>query len=127
MGQILSKNIAEEFKTVLSTDSSIFIGSSIMSGKDRAKRAIKAALSSRLSKGAKITNSELVLLLITSSSIEITLDEISEINDYIKQQSGNKTKIIITVAEDNNLEEAIGITIIANGFDSINNYSEDSN
>ena len=55
---------------------------------------------------------------------EITLEEISVISDYIQQESTNQPNIILNVTEDNNLENAIGIIIIATGFKSKINLSE---
>ena len=96
----------------------------VASGNNRAEKAIKTALLSPLHKGATITNSENIVVLISIGLEEITLDEISEISDYIQQESTNQPNIILNVTEDNNLENAIGIIIIATGFKSKINLSE---
>lgn len=79
---------------------------------------------SPLHKGATITNSEHIVVLISIGLEEITLDEISEISDYIQKESTNQPNIILNVTEDNNLENAIGIIIIATGFKSKINLLE---
>jgi cell division protein FtsZ len=57
------------------------------------------------------------LLLIVSGSVEITIDEIGEINDYIQSEAGNSANIIMGVGEDESLGEAVSVTVIATGFD----------
>lgn len=124
MGLILSETILIDFKNIINNSDSIFIGTSVASGNNRAEKAVKTALLSPLHKGATITNSEHIVVLISIGSEEITLEEISEISDYIQQESTNKPNIILNVSEDKNLEDAIGITIIASGFKSKINLSE---
>ena len=127
MGLILSETLLIDFKNIISNNDNIFIGSSVASGNNRAEKAIKKALLSPLHKGATITNSEHIVVLISIGLEEITLDEISEISDYIQQESTNQPNIILNVTEDNNLENAIGITIIASGFKSKINLTEINN
>lgn len=124
MGLILSETLLIDFKNIINNNDNIFIGSSVASGNNRAEKAIKTALLSPLHKGATITNSEHIVVLISIGLEEITLDEISEISDYIQQESTNQPNIILNVTEDNNLENAIGIIIIATGFKSKINLSE---
>ena len=127
MGLILSETLLIDFKNIISNNDNIFIGSSVASGNNRAEKAIKMALLSPLHKGATITNSEHIVVLISIGLEEITLDEISEISDYIQQESTNQPNIILNVSEDKNLENAIGITIIATGFKSKINLTEINN
>ena len=93
------------------------MGSSSASGSGRAHEAISKALDSPLLNDNKITGAKNVLLLIVSGSQEITIDEIGEINEYIQSEAGNGANIIMGVGEDNNLGEAISVTVIATGFD----------
>src|SRR5690606_3736021 len=53
---------------------------------------------------------------IVSGSQEITIDEIGEINDHIQIEAGHGANIIMGVGEDENLGEAIAVTVIATGF-----------
>ena len=122
MGLILSETLLIDFKNIITNNDNIFIGSSVASGNNRAEKAIKKALLSPLHKGATITNSEQIVVLISIGLEEITLEEISVISDYIQQESTNKPNIILNVSEDKNLENAIGITIIASGFKSKINF-----
>ena len=127
MGLILSETLLIDFKNIINNNDNIFIGSSVASGNNRAEKAIKTALLSPLHKGATITNSENILVLITIGLDEITITEVSEICDYIQQESMNKPNIIMNINEDINLENALGITIIATGFKSKINLTEMNN
>ena len=103
-------------KTVLSDSGTAIMGSASAAGEDRAKDAITKALDSPLLNDNKIRGAKNVLLLIVSGSDEITIDEIGEISDYIQEEAGHSANIIMGVGEDEGLENAIAITIIATGF-----------
>ena len=103
-------------KTVLSNSGTAIMGSATASGKSRANEAIMQALDSPLLNDNKITGAKNVLLLIVSGKEEITIDEIGEINDHIQQEAGHGANIIMGVGEDESLEDAISVTVIATGF-----------
>ena len=107
----------KDAKTVLTNSGSAIMGSGMSSGTNRAQEAIVKALDSPLLNDNKITGSKNVLLLIVSGTEEITIDEIGEISDFIQSEAGNNTNIIMGVGEDEKLENAISVTIIATGFD----------
>ncbi|MGB6150790.1 MAG: cell division protein FtsZ [Pricia sp.] len=104
-------------KTVLSNSGTAIMGSATATGSMRASEAITKALDSPLLNDNKITGAKNVLLLIVSGGQEITIDEIGEINDYIQVEAGHGANIIMGVGEDEDLGEAIAVTIIATGFD----------
>ncbi|GAA0718233.1 cell division protein FtsZ [Aquimarina litoralis] len=104
-------------KTVLSNSGTAIMGSAHASGAKRAHDAIVKALDSPLLNDNKITGAKNVLLLIVSGKEEITIDEIGEINDHIQQEAGHGANIIMGVGEDESLEDAISVTVIATGFD----------
>jgi cell division protein FtsZ len=103
-------------KTVLSNSGTAIMGSAKEEGQTRAKTAIVKALDSPLLNDNKITGAKNVLLLIVSGTNEVTLDEIGEINDYIQDEAGYDANIIMGVGEDEELGEAIAVTIVATGF-----------
>lgn len=113
----LTMNIdLKDAKTVLSDSGTAIMGSFVASGPDRAKIAIQSALDSPLLNDNKITGAKNVLLLITFGSDEITIDEISEINEYIQNEAGHNANIIMGIGEDEKLEDSISVTVIATGF-----------
>lgn len=105
-------------KTVLSDSGTAIMGSSTASGSARANEAITKALDSPLLNDNKITGAKNVLLLIVSGGQEITIDEIGEINDFIQMEAGQTANIIMGIGEDDDLGDAIAVTVIATGFNS---------
>ncbi|WP_036826526.1 cell division protein FtsZ [Polaribacter sp. Hel1_85] len=103
-------------KTVLSNSGTAIMGSAKEEGQTRAKNAIVKALDSPLLNDNKITGAKNVLLLIVSGTNEVTLDEIGEINDYIQDEAGYDANIIMGIGEDEDLGDAIAVTIVATGF-----------
>jgi cell division protein FtsZ len=106
----------KDAKTVLKDSGSAIMGSSSSSGNNRAQEAIVNALDSPLLNDNKINGCKNVLLLIVCGTDEITIDEIGEINEYIQEEAGNNTNIIMGVGEDLSLGDEIAVTIIATGF-----------
>ncbi|AFJ90702.1 cell division protein FtsZ [Blattabacterium sp. (Blaberus giganteus)] len=103
-------------RTVLKESGTAVMGSAIAVGENRAKEAVVQALDSPLLNDNKITGAKNVLLLIVSGKIEITIDEIGIISDYIQAEAGNNANIIMGLGEDESLEESISVTIVATGF-----------
>ncbi len=103
-------------KTVLANSGTAIMGSSTAVGSSRAKDAISKALDSPLLNDNKIKGAKNVLLLIVSGTEEITIDEIGEISDHIQDEAGHSANIIMGVGEDDTLDGAIAITVIATGF-----------
>lgn len=106
----------EDVRTVMKESGTALMGSSVAEGEDRAIKAVSQALSSPLLNDNDITGANYILLYITSGETEITMDEISEITDYIQNETGNTADIIWGNGTDLNLGNKIGVTIIATGF-----------
>lgn len=107
----------KDAKTVLSNSGTAIMGSAIASGENRAKEAILSALDSPLLNDNKISGAKNVLLLIVSGTdCEITIDEIGEISDHIQNEAGHMANIITGIGEDEKLGESVSVTIIATGF-----------
>ena len=106
----------KDAKTVLSNSGRAIMGSATATGTNRSEDAISKALDSPLLNDNKITGAKNVLLLIVSGKEEITIDEIGEINDFIQAEAKSDVNIIMGVGEDEALEDAISVTIVATGF-----------
>ncbi|GGK42229.1 MULTISPECIES: cell division protein FtsZ [Flavobacteriaceae] len=106
----------KDAKTVLSNSGTAIMGSATASGANRSLEAISKALDSPLLNDNKITGAKNVLLLIVSGAEEITIDEIGEINDYIQSEAKTNVNIIMGVGEDENLGDAVAVTVVATGF-----------
>lgn len=103
-------------KTVLANSGTAIMGSAEAIGDERARKAIEGALDSPLLNDNKITGAKNVLLLIVSGAHEVTIDEIGEISDHIRDEAGNNVNIILGVGDDDSIGDAICVTIVATGF-----------
>ena len=107
-------------KTVLSNSGTAIMGSGTASGDGRAIKAVKGAIESPLLDNNHIRGAKKVLLLIVSGAEEVTFEEMGEISDFIQDQvmieGGAPADIIMGVAEDDELESAVNVTVVATGF-----------
>lgn len=107
--KLLAKNQAE---ADLLKSKPKHIGFAIASGNNRAEKVIRLAISALLfDDKLKVINS-FILLLISSDIVEINLDEIGLINDYIQEKADYKASITMEVSEDENLGEAIAVSVL---------------
>ena len=106
--------------TVMRKGGVAILGSGRASGEDRAQVAIQQALNSPLLDNSDIRGAKWVLININSSkgASEFTMDEVDTIQEYLISQAGSETEVILGLGYDDSLEDNIGITIIATGFDS---------
>jgi cell division protein FtsZ len=92
------------------------MGSAAAEGENRAVRAAEQALNSPLLNDNVIEGARYILLNITSGDMEVTMDEVGEINDYIQAQAGQTADIIMGIGIDSTLGDKVGVTVIATGF-----------
>jgi len=105
-----------DVKTVMKDSGAAIMGSGRATGEGRAKRAVQSALESPLLNDNDINGANFVLLNITFGNHELLMDEISEITDYIQEQSGTNAEVIWGYGHDETLGEDICATVIATGF-----------
>ena len=105
-----------DVQTVMSNSGVAIMGSATATGEERARLAIEEALTSPLLNNNDIEGARSVLLNITSGSEEITMDEVSEITDYVVSVTSRDTTLIWGIGSDESLGEQISVTIIATGF-----------
>ncbi|MDI9358185.1 MAG: cell division protein FtsZ [Phycisphaerales bacterium] len=104
--------------TVMKNGGVAVLGSAAEEGDNRAQKAVEIALSSPLLDDNDIQGAKWILLNILSGSgnHECTMDEIDLITNYIRQQAGADTDIIVGLGQDQNLGGKIALTLIATGF-----------
>lgn len=107
----------EDVKTVMKNSGRAIMGSATAEGENRAIEAVKAALASPLLNDNEIEGASNVLLYITSGSEEISMDEVTEITDYIQHEARAQAEIIWGNGYDESLGSKICITLIATGFE----------
>ena len=106
----------KDVRTVMKDSGVAIMGSSSSDGEHRALEAVKGALASPLLKDNEIEGARYILLNISSGSKEVTMDEVSVITDYIQEKAGLSADLIWGNCYDETLEEKISVTIIATGF-----------
>ena len=116
----------EDVKTVIEDSGKAIMGSSAAEGEGRALTAIENAMSSPLLNDNDIRGARNILLYIMTGSVDITMDEITEITDYVHQESGgdHDADVIWGNGTDESLGDKIAITIIATGFNAKKNVRE---
>jgi len=107
----------QDVKTVMQNSGTAIMGSATAEGEDRARIAVKEALSSPLLNDNKIAGASDILLYISSGKDEITFDEVTEITDFIQEEAGQNAEIIWGNGMDETLGSKISITLIATGFE----------
>lgn len=106
----------EDVNTVMRGSGIAIMGSATAEGEERARRAIDAAMNSPLLEDNDIRGAQHILLNITSGKKEVTMDEVSEITDYVQEEAGYGTNIIWGNCRDESLGEKLSVTLIATGF-----------
>ncbi len=109
----------EDVNFVMKDSGVAIMGSALSSGEDRAKKVIQNALNCPLLEDNDIRGAKHILLNITTGrNPEITMDEVSEITEYIQQEAGFETDLIWGSCVDDSLNDQISVTLIATGFGS---------
>lgn len=108
----------EDVKTVMKDAGAAVMGSSTDEGEGRAIRAAGAAISSPLLNNIDIRGAEKILLSIMSGEEEeLSMDELSEITEYIQEKAGDNAEVIFGQGIDPDLKKSIRVTVIATGFE----------
>ncbi len=105
-----------DVQTVMNDSGVALMGSGRASGENRAIKAVQQALSSPLLNNNDIEGAQDILLNIISGNEEATMDEISEINEYVQEAAGYTADLIWGNTTDPNLGNEIAVTVIATGF-----------
>ncbi|MCX6267827.1 MAG: cell division protein FtsZ [Bacteroidetes bacterium] len=107
----------EDVKTVMKNSGVAIMGTGIANGPNRAQTAVEEALNSPLLDNNDINGAGNLLLYISSGKNEITMDEVTEITDYIQEKTKSTGDIIWGNGFEESLDDKISVTIIATGFD----------
>lgn len=107
----------EDVKTVMKNSGVAIMGTGVSNGPNRALSAVEEALNSPLLDNNDISGAVNLLLYISSGKNEITMDEVTEITDYIQKKTQSAGDIIWGNGFDESLDDKISVTIIATGFD----------
>lgn len=112
----------EDVKTVMKDSGAAVMGSAVASGEGRARRAIEEALASPLLNNTDIKGAKKILLSVSYGlDVELLMDELSSITDYISELVGDDQEMIFGQGIEADLGDSIRVTIIATGFDAARN------
>jgi cell division protein FtsZ len=106
-----------DVKYVMTSGGAAIMGAAVAEGNGRAMKAVQGALNSPLLNDNDIRGAKKILVNISSGLDEqVTIDEITEINEYI-QEVAKETDIIFGTCDDATMGSKLSVTIIATGFE----------
>ncbi len=107
-----------DVERVMKNSGAAVMGSAMASGEGRALKAIEQALYSPLIDGGNVFGAKNMLLSIAyGDDADFTMDELTDITDYITEKVGDQADVIPGIGGDSSLGDAIRVTIIATGFE----------
>lgn len=109
----------QDVNTVMREGGVAIMGIGISEGENRAVKAAQSAINTPLLNNGHMDGARNVLLNITSGSNEVTMDEIGLVTDFVQESIGHDCEIIWGNCSDDNLGDKLSITIIATGFENL--------
>ncbi|HMP99072.1 MAG TPA: cell division protein FtsZ [Cyclobacteriaceae bacterium] len=107
----------QDVRTVMLEAGAAVMGSAETRGENRARKAAEEALASPLLDNRDIMGAKKILLSIISGvEAELSMDELSEITEFIQEQAGDDAEVIFGHGLDADLGDRIRVTVIATGF-----------
>ncbi|MBT0811450.1 cell division protein FtsZ [Litoribacter ruber] len=108
----------EDVKTVMYDAGAAVMGSATEEGEGRAIKAAEKAIASPLLNNVDIRGAQKILLSIMSGEEEeLSMDELSEITEFIQEKAGEEAEVIFGQGIDQDLKKCIRVTVIATGFE----------
>lgn len=111
---IINRDFAD-VKAVMKGMGYALMGTAVATGEDRARLAAEQAINSPLLEDASIHGAKGILINITGSS-DLRLHEVHEASTIIQEKAHEDANIIFGAVLDEEMGEAIKITVIATGF-----------
>src|SRR5437588_4547490 len=105
-----------DVRTVMQNGVAAIMGTGMGRGENRAMEAVQQAISSPLLDNISITGATGVLINITGGE-DLTLGEVTQISDVVKDAAGEEAEIIFGTVNDPAMHGEIRVTVIATGFD----------
>lgn len=108
----------EDVRTVMKDSGAAVMGSGRASGENRARQAAELALHSPLLNNTNVKGAGKILFSVTyGPQANMTMDELSEITDYIQEEVASDAFMIWGYGEDNTLNDELVVTVIATGYE----------
>lgn len=107
----------QDVRTVMLNAGAAVMGTTETRGENRARAAAEGALASPLLDNRDIMGAQKILLsIISGAQAELSMDELSEITEYIQEQAGDEAEMIFGHGVDPELDDRIRVTVIATGY-----------
>jgi cell division protein FtsZ len=112
--------------TVMRNGRRAILGHAAVAGENRALHAVEQALNSPLLNDNNIRGAKWLLINITSApgEFEHTVDEVEIIQQYLAQQAGEDTDVIMGLGFEEGMGDKLGITLIASGIDHPESFTQ---
>jgi cell division protein FtsZ len=107
----------EDVNTVMRNSGVAIMGTGRAEGENRANKAVEEALASPLLNDNNIKGAKNILLYISSGDEEISMDEVTEVTEYIQYEAGSDADVIWGNGTDASLGDSISVTLVVTGFD----------
>jgi len=115
----------EDVRTVMKDAGAAVMGTGIANGDDRSLRATVEALNSPLLNNNSIAGAKRVLVSVAyGEEMEITMAEVTQITDYINEQTGDHDELKFAHVVDSSLGDSLKVTVIVTGFSEERNQEE---
>ena len=105
-----------DVSTIMRNSGLAIMGSAYGHGPNRAIEAIQEALNSPLLNNNDITGAKSVLLNVTYGTSEISMDELSDITDFVYNSISEDAHFIWGMGVDESIGDGINVTIVATRF-----------
>src|SRR3989454_1039559 len=105
-----------DVRTVMQNGGAAIMGTGTGRGENRAMEAVQQAISSPLLDNISIAGATGVLINITGGE-DLTLGEVTQISDVVKDAAGEDAEIIFGPVNDPAMHGEIRVTVIATGFE----------
>jgi len=115
---IINRDFAD-VKTIMHGQGYAVMGTAVATGQNRAVDAANRAISSPLLEDNSIQGAQGILINISGSS-SLTLHEVHEASSVIQKAAHENANIIFGAVQDDNMKDALKITVIAAGFKEAN-------
>lgn len=107
-----------DVRTIMASRGPALMGTGFGEGDNRAQEAAQEAISSPLLDDVSISGARGVLINITGG-LDLAIDEVTQISSIIQEEAGDDAEIIFGAVHDPDLEGQVRVTVIATGFDSV--------
>ncbi len=105
-----------DVRTVMENQGKAVMGTGVASGENRARKAAELAIQSPLLSDSRINGARGILINVVGNN-SMTLHEVTEASNFIKEQGHEDANIIWGTSINEDLEDQIMITVIATGFE----------